>query len=112
MKEITVTENAAKHIRKSLIGRKGVGLRLSIKEVGCSGMTYVYGYASEINSEDVIFEQKEVKVIVDKKNLAYIKGSILDFEKKGLSKTFKITNPNAKAICGCGESFTVEENES
>jgi len=45
--------------------------------------------------------------MVDPKSLVYINGTELDFEKEGLNEGFKFNNPNVKAECGCGESFTV-----
>jgi iron-sulfur cluster assembly protein len=60
-----------------------------------------------VNPEDTLFESNEVKVVVDRKSLQYVDGSVLDFERKGLNESFKIENPHAKATCGCGESFSV-----
>lgn len=106
---INVTDNAAKHIRNAIGKQGGVGLRLGIKKVGCSGLAYTFDYANEINAEDRLFESNEVKVVVDKVSLPFLDGATLDFERKGLNEIFKVENPNAKATCGCGESFTVVE---
>lgn len=104
---ITVTENAAKHIKGALAKKGGVGLRLGVKRVGCSGLAYTFDYAAEISPEDTLFESNDVKVVVDRKCLEFVDGSVLDFERKGLNAAFKVENPNAKATCGCGESFSV-----
>ena len=104
---ITVTDKAAKHIRSALAKKGGVGLRLGVKTVGCSGLAYTFDYAAEVRADDILFEANEVKVVVDRKSLQYLDGSVLDFERKGLNESFKIENPNAKATCGCGESFSV-----
>jgi iron-sulfur cluster assembly protein len=104
---ITVTDKAAKHIRNALAKKGGVGLRLGVKTVGCSGLAYTFDYAAEVKADDILFETNEVKVVVDRKSLQYVDGSVLDFERKGLNESFKIENPNAKATCGCGESFSV-----
>jgi iron-sulfur cluster assembly protein len=104
---IIVTENAAKHIKSALSRQGGLGLRLGIKKVGCSGLAYTFDYAKELGTEDALFESNDVKVVVDKSSLPFVDGSVLDFERKGLNETFRIENPNAKATCGCGESFTV-----
>ncbi|HWQ39155.1 MAG TPA: iron-sulfur cluster assembly accessory protein [Burkholderiales bacterium] len=104
---ITVTERAAKHIKNALARGGGVGLRLGVKTVGCSGLAYTFDYATEVKPEDTLFESNEVKVVVDAKSLPYLDGSVLDFERKGLNESFKIANPNATATCGCGESFSV-----
>src|SRR5688572_25350975 len=104
---ITVTDKAAKHIRDVLAKKGGVGLRLGVKTVGCSGLAYTFDHADQVTPDDNVFESNQVKVVVDRKSLEYVDGSVLDFERKGLNESFKIENPNAKATCGCGESFTV-----
>jgi iron-sulfur cluster assembly protein len=105
---ITLTENAARQIRRSLAKRgKGVGLRLGIKKVGCSGLAYTFDYADDVGAEDALFESHDAKVIVDKEALQYLDGATLDFKRDGLKESFKFENPNAKAQCGCGESFSV-----
>ncbi|OCG21080.1 iron-sulfur cluster assembly protein IscA [Gilliamella sp. wkB108] len=105
---ITLTNNAANRVQSFLANRgKGVGLRLGVKTSGCSGMAYVLEFADVINDDDSVFEDKNVKVIVDKKSLVYIDGTELDFVKEGLNEGFKFNNPNAQNECGCGESFNV-----
>ncbi|HEC19742.1 MAG TPA: iron-sulfur cluster assembly protein IscA [Gammaproteobacteria bacterium] len=105
---ITLTESAAERIRGFLDNRgKGVGLRLGVKTSGCSGMAYVIEFADEIGSDDQVFEDKGVKVLVDPKSLIYLDGTELDYAKEGLNEGFKFNNPNVKDSCGCGESFTV-----
>ena len=105
---ITLTDSAANRVQAFLANRgKGVGLRLGVKTSGCSGMAYVLEFADAINDDDSVFEDKDVKVIVDKKSLVYIDGTELDFVKEGLNEGFKFNNPNASNECGCGESFNV-----
>ena len=105
---ITITESAAKRVKTFLDDRgKGIGLRVGVKTTGCSGMAYVIEFADEVETEDTIFENRGVKIIVDPKCLIYLDGTELDFAKEGLNEGFKFTNPNEKARCGCGESFSV-----
>ncbi|MCX8674452.1 iron-sulfur cluster assembly protein IscA [Gilliamella sp. B3023] len=105
---ITLTNSAANRVQAFLANRgKGVGLRLGVRTSGCSGMAYVLEFADAINDDDSVFEDKDIKVIVDKKSLAYIDGTELDFVKEGLNEGFKFNNPNSKNECGCGESFNV-----
>lgn len=105
---VTLTENAANRVQSFLTNRgKGIGLRLGVKTSGCSGMAYVLEFADEIHDEDSVFEDKSVKIIIDKKSLVYLDGTELDFVKEGLNEGFKFNNPNAKNECGCGESFNV-----
>jgi len=105
---ISLTPDAANHVQSYLQSRgKGLGIRLGIKTTGCSGLAYVLEYVDEFNSEDTMFESEGVKVFVDPKSLVYLDGTQMDFVKEGLNEGFKFENPNSKAECGCGESFTV-----
>ncbi|MDF7670459.1 iron-sulfur cluster assembly protein IscA [Orbaceae bacterium ESL0721] len=105
---IRLTDSAASRIQAFLTNRgKGVGLRLGVKTSGCSGMAYVIEFADMINDDDTVFEDQNVKIIVDQKSLVYIDGTELDFVKEGLNEGFKFNNPNAHNECGCGESFNV-----
>jgi iron-sulfur cluster assembly protein len=105
---INLTESAARQIQRSLAKRgKGIGLRLGVKQVGCSGLTYTFDYADEIGANDALFEAHDAKVVVDKEILKYLDGSTLDYAREGLKEAFRFDNPNAKNECGCGESFSV-----
>jgi iron-sulfur cluster assembly protein len=105
---ISLTPAAASHIEKYLSRRgKGIGLRLGVKTTGCSGLAYKLEYADAVQPEDVVFESKGIKVLVDPKSLAYIDGTELDFARDGLNEGFKFNNPNVQSECGCGESFQV-----
>jgi len=108
---ITLTENAARQIRAQLAKRgKGLGLRVGIKKVGCSGFAYTFDYADELRASDQLFEAHDAKVMIDADSLAFLEGSRLDFVKEGFKQVFKFENPNVDATCGCGESFSVKEN--
>jgi len=108
--KIELTESAAKQIQKQIAQRgKGLGLRVGVKDAGCSGFAYVYDYADEVRADDKLFEAHDAKVVVDAKSLETLDGSTLDFVKEGLKQVFKFTNPNVDATCGCGESFSVKE---
>ena len=101
---ISLTESAADRVRSYLDKRDdAVGLRLGVTETGCSGYSYVINFAAEISPDDVIFEDKGVKVVVDPAALALIDGTEVDFVKSGLNEAFSFRNPNIKGECGCGE---------
>jgi len=105
---ITLTENAARHISRHLEKRGGgVGLRLGVRATGCSGLAYSFDYVDEPAGDDTVFEDFGVKVFVDPKSLPYLQGTQLDYGRDGLNEGFRFSNPNQKASCGCGESFTV-----
>ena len=110
---ITLSESAAVHIRKQLEKRgRGIGLRLGVKRVGCSGLAYTMDYADQVGADDVVFESHATKVVIGRDALAYLEGTRVDFRKEGLSESFKFENPNVSATCGCGESFSVDKNAS
>lgn len=105
---ITMTAAAADRVRTFLTNRgKGIGLRVGVKTTGCSGLAYVLEFVDDLNEDDQVFEQDDLKVIVDGKSLVYIDGTELDFVKEGLNEGFQFRNPNVNGECGCGESFTV-----
>ncbi|MEO9945153.1 MAG: iron-sulfur cluster assembly protein IscA [Paraglaciecola sp.] len=105
---ITVSDSAAQRAKTFLENRgKGLGLRLGVKTTGCSGLAYVLEFVDDLNSDDQLFEDNGVKIIVDGKSLVYLDGTHLDFAKDGLNEGFEFTNPNANGECGCGESFNV-----
>ena len=108
--KIQVTEGAAKQIKSQLAKRgRGLGLRVGVKDVGCSGFGYIYDYADEVRGDDHAFEAHGAKIVVDAKSLEFLDGSTLDYMKEGLKQVFKFTNPNVDSTCGCGESFSVKE---
>jgi iron-sulfur cluster assembly protein len=110
---ILLTENAAKQIQRQLAKRgKGLGLRVGVKKVGCSGFAYTFDYADDVREGDRLFESHAAKVVVDTDNLAFLDGSRLDFVKEGFKQVFKIDNPNVDSTCGCGESFSVKTEKA
>jgi iron-sulfur cluster assembly protein len=104
---IHLTERAAQRIQAQLQQRgHGLGLRVGIKKSGCSGHAYTMDYADAVEADDAVFEQHGATVVVRREHLTLLEGMTLDFQKQGLNQAFKFLNPNAKAHCGCGESFT------
>lgn len=105
---ISVTPKAATQIRKALAKRGGgAGLRIAVKTSGCSGYAYALEFADARSDEDLAFDSEGVQLLVDKKSLALVDGTQLDWVREGLNEGFKFSNPNASATCGCGESFAV-----
>ena len=105
---ISLTPAAAERVRTFMASRgQGIGLRLGVKQTGCSGYAYVVSYADEVGAGDVVFEEAGVKVVVDADSLKYVDGTEIAFVRQGLNEAFKFRNPNVKGECGCGESFNV-----
>jgi len=106
---ITLTAAAAQHVIKTIAQRgQGVGLRLSVIESGCQGLSYVVDYTDQVTDADQIFESHGACVIVSHDDLPQVDGTEIDFVKKNLlHDTFEFHNPQAKSSCNCGESFSV-----
>ncbi|MEL6710426.1 MAG: iron-sulfur cluster assembly protein IscA [Pseudomonadota bacterium] len=105
---ITLSAAAADRVQTFLQKRgHGLGVRLGVKTTGCSGLAYVLEFVDTLNPDDAVFEDRDVKVIIDRKSLVYLTGTELDYAKSGLNEGFTFKNPNVKDECGCGESFTV-----
>jgi len=104
---ITVTESAAKQIQTSVAKFGGIGLRLGVKTVGCSGLAYTFDMAQEVGPADQVFEAHDAKLVVTPEAMAVIDGSELDYIREGFKQMFTVKNTNVKSTCGCGESFNV-----
>jgi len=105
---LSVTPKAAQRIRKALDQRGGgLGLRLTIKTSGCSGYAYALEFVDTATPDDLLFESEGVQLVVEANSLPLIDGTQLDWAREGLNEGFKFINPNARATCGCGESFAV-----
>ena len=105
---ITLTEKAADRARSYLAKQEQAqGLRLSVRNTGCSGYMYTVTLAERIEADDQVFESQGVKVVVSSQNLPYLDGMEVDYAKSGLNEGFRFRNPNAREMCGCGESFSV-----
>lgn len=84
-----------------------VGLRVGIKNGGCAGQSYTVEYAHEIRPTDEVVEDKGVKILIDPAATMFLIGTEMDFVDDKLQSGFVFKNPNEKARCGCGESFSV-----
>jgi len=107
---IAVSSSAANKI-SSLFEQKRlseeVGLRIAVQGGGCSGLSYNLSIDDEPTKFDRVFESNGVKLIVDKKSFLYTAGLELDFDTDDFNGGFVFLNPKAKAVCGCGTSFSV-----
>lgn len=82
-------------------------LRVSVKGGGCSGLMYDLGFDNDLVEGDQVFEDNNIKVVVDMKSFLYVHGTILEYSGGLNGKGFVFNNPNASRTCGCGESFAV-----
>jgi len=107
---INVTDKAKERIANLRIEEgysDNSNIRVSVKGGGCSGLMYDLNFDEKTSPADQIFEDKGVKILVDKKSLLYLLGTTLDFSDGLNGKGFQFINPNATRTCGCGESFSV-----
>jgi len=82
-------------------------VRVGVEGGGCSGLSYQLKFDTEMKDTDKLFEDKGLKLVVDKKSFLYLVGTELDFSDGLNGKGFQFNNPNASRTCGCGESFSV-----
>lgn len=94
---------------QALIAREKQGeyLRLAISGGGCNGLSYKMKFVPGPKRGDILVESAGVRVVVDSKSALYLKGTHLDYSHAMVAGGFKFTNPNAKASCSCGESFSI-----
>jgi iron-sulfur cluster assembly protein len=105
---ITLTESAIQRVADMMKTRENsIGLRVGVTKSGCSGYRYALDFADELNDADQVFDQGNVKIVVNEECLELLDGIELDYVKKGLNQSFKFNNPNVISECGCGESFSV-----
>lgn len=103
---IALTEKAAKKFKSILEeeGKTGWALRFGEKSAGCKGLEYVLDFSNGAKEDDATFESHGVQIHVQKKSLDRLLGSVIDYVNGLKGAGFKISNPNVKASCGCGNS--------
>lgn len=105
---IRLTDSAGTKVR-ALIAREKQGgfLRVAITGGGCNGLSYKMRFVPEPRRGDILVHTAGVAVVVDSKSALYLKGTHLDYSSAMVAGGFKFSNPNAKASCSCGESFSI-----
>lgn len=103
---LTLTESAAKKLSSLLESEpEGSGLKVMVMPGGCSGYVYQMSFEKEAEENDVTFEDKGIKIFVDKDSLDLLNGAEIDYVDSLNESGFKVNNPNASHGCGCGKSF-------
>jgi len=106
---VVVTEAAVRHFRQQILAAKAAGLRLSVKESGCTGYMYVMDLVDAPPADDLLMQLAEdVRLWIDRGSLPILRGTTVDFVREGLNSLLRFGNPNAKDYCGCGESFSID----
>ncbi len=107
---ITVSENAKQHALDLIKNENrpvDSFIRVGVDGGGCSGLSYKLEFDNQLKEGDQVFEDKGIKIAVDKKSFLYLIGTELDYSGGLNGKGFVFNNPNASRTCGCGESFSV-----
>lgn len=103
------SEKAINHFKSQLLGKSDTSfIRIGVREAGCSGYEYFFEFEDILHAKDTEFAFDHCRIIVDETSLNFMKGSLVEYSEEGLNKGITFKNPNAKAVCGCGESFTLE----
>jgi iron-sulfur cluster assembly protein len=105
---VRLTEAAGVKVQ-ALIQREKQGeyLRIAITGGGCNGLSYKMKFTGEPKKGDILVQTAGIRVLVDPKTALYLKGTVLDYSSRMVAGGFKFSNPNAKASCSCGESFSI-----
>jgi iron-sulfur cluster assembly accessory protein len=106
---VRLTDRAAAMVRETIDRENltGSGLRVAVVGGGCSGFQYSLDIDKEERAGDSIFEVNGVKVFVDPMSSMYLMGVEIDYVEGQFGQSgFSFKNPNAKATCGCGSSFS------
>lgn len=107
---ITVSEAAKEHALKLMKDEnkpEGTFIRVGVEGGGCSGLSYMLEFDNNMKEGDQTFEDKGIKIVVDRKSFLYLVGTELEYSGGLNGKGFVFKNPNASRTCGCGESFSV-----
>ncbi len=113
MSSILLTPAAARQIRAQIAKQgSGIGLRVGLKPVGCSGYAYTFALADEVHDDEIRIESHDATLLIDKRNLPSLEGACLDYVTEGLKRSFQFDNPNVGNTCGCGESFSLKPGAS
>tara|TARA_B100000674_G_scaffold479625_1_gene478235 strand:+ start:36 stop:362 length:327 start_codon:yes stop_codon:yes gene_type:complete len=105
--KIELTQSALDHINKILISEKSEFFRITVLGGGCAGFQYKFDFSKKANNDDIIFNYKNSKILIDKTSIELIKGSKIDYVNELIGSSFKISNPQASSSCGCGTSFSI-----
>ena len=107
-KLVRLSEAAGKHL-SGLLEKKGYAagaLKVSVVGGGCSGLQYQMELVPGAGPKDILVESQGVRISVDPKSAVFLSGSEIDFSTDLQKGGFRVTNPNARATCSCGDSFS------
>ena len=112
IKDMIKVSDSAKNKAIQLMTEEGFNadkdfIRVGVKSGGCSGLSYELDFDNKHADDDKVFEDNNVRIVVDKKSFLYLVGTTLEYSGGLNGKGFVFNNPNAQRTCGCGESFSL-----
>jgi iron-sulfur cluster assembly accessory protein len=110
-KLIDITEKALNFIRESVKEEKCAGFRVNVIPGGCRGMIYELSFVREIDSTDLVIQEGDVDIYIAAEAVVFISGMTMDYTSGPMGKNLVFENPNAKLQCGCGKSFSSNEED-
>ena len=106
---ISVTPEAARHLKNQVENKGKRAVRISVRESGCTGYMYVMEEVDSHQDSDIsVALENGIRVFVAADSVGVLRGTRLDYVKEGINQTLKFLNPNVTTACGCGESFSIE----
>lgn len=106
---LQVSPAASAHFRRQLISSQHRGVRISLKEAGCTGFKYVIESVAEAQEGDVAVAAGDgVTIFISPQAVPALRGTRIDYAQEGVNFALRIDNPNVKHECGCGESFSID----
>ena len=109
-KDFDISDTAASHLTEMINANNSLGIRISLKDSGCSGFAYQLDLIDDVDENDLTGEVNGVNLFIHEKSFIFLKGTKLDFVKKNLNQELVFLNPNVSAECGCGESFNFNDD--
>ena len=105
---VTLADAAVEKIKTMMAkeGKADYALRIGVVTGGCAGFSYELKFQKNPYDNDIVFEQKGLKVLVNQESLPFLKGILIDYIDTLRESGFKYKNPNASSSCGCGTSFS------
>ena len=105
---LSVTPEAARHLKTQVEKEGKRAVRISVKESGCTGYMYVMEEVDQNQESDITLDlDNGIAIYVAADSIGLLRGTQLDYVKEGINRTLKFINPNVTAACGCGESFSI-----
>ncbi len=107
---VKFSQKALSHLQNQVTKQSAKGILFNVKESGCSGFKYLLELAFEIDENSRVYPlNDELNLYVNNDIVNLIRGTLVDYVQEGVNHRLDFKNPNATASCGCGESFSVEQ---